>query len=320
MEDWMKDMKDEAAEAQKKSSSGGSFNLWPLYGDEAIVQPGESTQLRLLPHKKSFSKKGYNPKVKPYFHATCHWYDNAEGKRSFAWCPRTFDEKAKCPICISAQELMNSSDKDERKLGFKLRAQDTFLFNAVIGQVGQRKKHEKQVEIRLIPLSNQLFVTVYNLMTGGEDASFARGNITHPVTGYELKLSRPAKNQKNARWSIDCAPKACKAVTDDAKDWGNVAERLLDPAEVIKGETSSIEEIAKDFHGEGSGGSNAAGDDGGFTSEGTTTPDDDSSSGNGGDSPFGFSEDSGGGDSGGTEESSDGDDSAVWDGFGMPGK
>ncbi len=241
-----------------KGQQGGAFTrMWNLQGQNTIVAAGGEVIVRLMPRWDRYIVQ--NGKVVSsaaalelpiYVPAFEHWWDSSDGKRVREWCPVIANEdgtlEGDCPICEAAAELKTSSSKEDKELGYEIRAKEIVLFNAMVGPLGARAFNDGKPDIRPIPLMGSLFFQVSDIMTGGEHESFARGDISDPADGYDLKLSRPSA--KGDRWKVDCAEPSRLFGPTEAANWKGWWEMIANLDEVLEKETKTYEELHQLFH------------------------------------------------------------------------
>jgi len=258
-------MRQQAAAVREglQGSGGRTAPMFDLTGKNALVQAGGSFFARLLPRwdiaQKFVLRDGkweQNPQYEDdfiFFVALEHWWDDAAGKPNRVWCPRSGDEAAPCPLCEAAEELLGSADQDDRQQGKRIGARRSFLFNAVVGRTGKRQMTpEGHPDIRVLPVGNTLFASICSFMTGDSDnedaAAFARGDISDPRDGYDLMVTRPAK--QNDRWKADCAPQSSPLCAPNDPAWGDWMTRLVDLPEMVRRETKTYEALYQQYFGE----------------------------------------------------------------------
>jgi hypothetical protein len=250
-----------SAQAVKDRMSSGSFTQsWSFTGKKAIVEPGKGVTLRLAPRwdymqsvvlDRATQKYVPNPDYKKglaFVIAQEHWWEGEGGRWSHEWCPRMYDEKARCAVCIAAAEQMKSGSKEDRAYGKKLSAKQVFIFNAVVGDprlVGQ----DGLVDIRPISLNGVQYNAVSDIMTGGENEKAAYGDVTNPRDGYDLVFTRPVSNGGD-RWSARPLPNPSplygQAQAVAFKGW---ATRLIDLEAMLADETKDEAGIFLAFYG-----------------------------------------------------------------------
>jgi hypothetical protein len=249
-------MQKKQAEVKEKMASGTFTKSWTLNGKNAIVEQGGEVVVRFGPHwSVAIMKDGKlvpNPEYvsgdEPIFvPAIEHWWDADGGKVMHAWCPKTADEGIECPICVAAKVALSSSNEDEKKYGKRIQAKEVFIFNAVVGN--PRKTADGKADFRIMAVPGTVYNQVTDIMTGGSDESFARGNIGDHKEGYDIKLSRPAKSG-NDRWKVDCSPKPSPLFdAKQAAQFNGWPGMLVDLDKMLKDEMKTPLELFKAFYG-----------------------------------------------------------------------
>lgn len=261
---WMQEAK---AELDKMKAGSGSGLFLSLYGNKAIIPPGESKQIRILCHKNDIptryirdaktGKTVENPNFKPdymYVKAIEHWFEDAASKKQRAWCPRTWDPKAKCAICEASEELSASGTEQDKEMAYEIAPKDVFLFGVILGPVGKRaKKDTGSPDFRILPVNGSIWMSVMEIMRGSGDESedFALGNITDFREGYDVKITRPAKGTKNVRWTVTPSKKATPIFSKEDEVTGKWWELMPDLKEELAKQRKSPDEIREMYHGEG---------------------------------------------------------------------
>ena len=255
-------MRNRARIVKEKMAGGGGFKRLSLTGKNAIVQPGREITLRLLPRwdvKQKYIRDPKDPKkaiVNPkyqngpiFVEAWEHWYDTPDGKTVREWCPKTLDQDAACPLCEASEQLAASAEKSDRDLAKRIGSKEVFLFNAILGGDGKRAMNDQgKPDIQLLPAPGTIYVGITGIMLGGEDDSFARGDITHPSEGYNIKLSRPA--QMGDRWKVDAAAKPSPLISDSERQaFSGWMDLLIDIPALLEKEVKSYEDLYQAFHG-----------------------------------------------------------------------
>lgn len=249
-------MQKKAQEVKDRMSQGTFTKSWNLTGKNTIVNPGEEIVVRFGPRwdiaVTKDGKLSMNPEYKsgekPIFVVALeHWWDADGGKTGHAWCPKSLDESVECPICIAAKIAGDEKDDDSKKYSKRIAAKEVFIFNAVVGK--PRRLADGKADFRIMSVPGTVFNAVVDIMTGGKDESFARGNIGDHNEGYDLKFSRPAKGG-NDRWKVDCAPVVSKLYEDAQKAaFGGWPGMLTNLEEMLQSETKSPLDLFKAFYG-----------------------------------------------------------------------
>ncbi len=241
-----------------RQQSGTFTPSWNLTGKNAVVSQGDDVIVRFGPRWDIalFDEKGkfvkWNPEyvsgAEPIFVSVYeHWWDADGGKIGHAWCPRTLNIDAECPVCLASQFLLKSANEDDRKEGKRIAAKEVFIFNAVVGV--PRKLADKVADFRILAVPGTIYTAVTDIMTGGSDSSFARGNIGDPVEGYDLKLTRPRAGG-NDRWKVDCSPTPTRLFDDkQAAAFKGWPEMLTDLDKMIESEMKTPLDLFKQYYG-----------------------------------------------------------------------
>jgi hypothetical protein len=267
--DWLDEMRKKASDTREKMGSGGPLPFMKrlnLTGGKAVVKPGGAIVIRLLPRwdiKNAHIKQGdqwvANPSYKkgrPFLPAFEHWWDGEGGTRVRVWCPLTFDPKASphaiCPICEEADRLRNSPNPDDKKFGNSIARSEVFLFNAVMRDPGTKRRaltEEGAPDIRVLCAPPTIYVRLSDIMTGGGDEAFARGDITDIREGHDVMLTRP--HGGGDRWQTECAPNKTTLYTpEEADHWrGAWVDCLTNLEEWVKAELKTYKELYKTYHG-----------------------------------------------------------------------
>ncbi len=177
-----------------------------------------------------------------------HWWDVEGGKTTREWCPRTLDPEAECAVCQSATVLMASGSKEDRDFGKRIQAREVFIFNAVVGDP-RKVAQDGLADIRPLSCPGTVFNGISDIMTGGDNAQFARGDITHPREGYDLVFKRPVGGGGD-RWTVQVAPEPSPlykpAQAAAFKGW---VTRLIDLEEMLQKETKDSAGIFRAYYG-----------------------------------------------------------------------
>jgi hypothetical protein len=256
--EYLQKLRERAGVMEKKmAGSTQSFvKTWSLRGKNAIVQKGGAVVMRFGPRWDAYLNQGGKLVANPqegalFFDAFEHWWQGDANEWHREWCPRTFVEDAECPLCDSAQELLASSNKDEKDMGKQLASQRVLLLNAVMrNESGATVLGEdKLVDLRYISLSGQLYIDFSVITTGGPAGdAFARGNIGDPKTGYDVVLARP---QDGGRWKMTCATNSSPifSARDSKEAWANWFQRLINLPEMVQKELKTPDELFKAYAG-----------------------------------------------------------------------
>ena len=257
--DAMKARAQKIKEQQAKGENAQFTRMWALGGKNSIVAPGASVIVRMMPRWDRYVVRdgkvvdtwnvGGKIEVKNliYVEAMEHWWDGDNNRTNREWCPQMYGDK--CPICEAVDELRASADANDRDVAKRIGAKEVAVFNAAVGPTGSRRFGEDgKPDVRPMSVPGTIFLAISNIMTGGEQESFARGDVSDPADGYDLELLRPAA--KGQRWTVNCAPQASRLFTqDEAGKWRGWWTQIHNLEELLERETKSYAELYKEFHG-----------------------------------------------------------------------
>ena len=244
-------------EVKDKMASGNFTKQWNLTGKNTIVQPGDEVVVRFGPrwdivievNGKLIKNPEYISGAEPIFViAYEHWWDADGGKTQHAWCPKTLNPDAECPVCIASAISLKEGTEDSKKYGKRIQAKEVFIFNAVVGI--PRKIADGKADFRIMSVPATAFSQIVDIMTGGSEESFARGNVGDHLEGYDMKFSRPRKDAQGDRWKVDCAklPSALFAEGQKAA-FANWPGLLVNLEEMLTRETKTPLDLFKAFYG-----------------------------------------------------------------------
>lgn len=248
------------AREQARERNNNRAPRWDLKGKYAIVEPGASVIIRVLPrwdYALSILPNGKpNPKYEEglfLLYAIDHWWDGPDGKPTRAWCPKSRNQAAKCPIHEDYDRLKASSAEEDQTLAKRIMPNDQYLINAMVGGTGKRRMDDQgRPDIRPMSLMPTLFGRMEVLMFGSEDDpadSFARGDIFSPEEGYDLRLTRPAEGG-GQRWAMDAAPKPSPLfLPQEADKFEGWADRLVDLEALLDDEMETYEALYERYFG-----------------------------------------------------------------------
>jgi hypothetical protein len=262
------------AEAVRERAASTFTRGWPLTGEKSICPKGGNATVRLLPRWdfadsiiRVDGKAAPNPEYRPrvaFQRAFEHWFENTSGKKQREYCPKSLDpmvaegvkgeiiiatSKIRCSVCL-ASLVLKSGGKEEKEQGKSIRAQEIFIFNAVVGSP-RLLNDSKLVDIRPIACPGSIYGDISDIITGGTAGpKFARGNITSPAEGYDLSFRRPSGRGTGEQWSVVCEPTPSMLSEKEQfgvfKDW---VKRLTNLEEMVKKETKTEDGIFEAYYG-----------------------------------------------------------------------
>jgi hypothetical protein len=267
------EMRARADAIRERQASGNFTKSWPLSGKKAIVEAGKSVVVRLLPRWDISQStiagpvvdgkptRVANPQYKKrlaFVDALEHWWESADGKTTREYCPRSVGgPQAPCAVCFAADALLQSASKDDREYGKRIKARPITIFNAVVGNP-RKLGDDNLVDIRIISCSDTQYRCISDIMTGGDNAQFARGDVTDARAGYDLLFNRPVGGG-GERWTVKEAPEPSPLYTGaQAAAFKGWAARPVDLDKMLKDETKDSVGMFKAYYGRDPGPEDAA--------------------------------------------------------------
>lgn len=247
---------------QRFKEGRGSGKHVSLSGQNAIVEPGQTVIVRILP-RWDFALKAFmqgprgnwvkNPDYQPeeaYAAGIEHWFTGPDGKRKREWCRRSLDPDELCPICEFAAAHEGSSDDNERQAGFDMAGKDVVLYNVILRS--RPFGEDGKPAIKILTVTPTLWLSI-NREAAGQDESFSIGDYTDPETGYDWKIYRPAARKagvKQESYSAEHASKPSRLYAEaDAARWRGWHAMLHDLDAEIRNNVKSYEELYRMVYG-----------------------------------------------------------------------
>jgi len=143
--------------------------------------------------------------------------------------PSTFGEP--CPILDKYHELKKSKDDVEQEIAKKLYPKQGYLMPVVVYEDEKGKKINKEDSGKLMRIPGGLYQSILDLYLDEDEW----GDMTDPKNGYDIKINRTGKGQKDTEYSV--AP--CKNSPLD-KEYGR---KVFDLEKAVKAEILPYEEI-----------------------------------------------------------------------------
>lgn len=115
--------------------------------------------------------------------------------------PATFDEP--CAISEAYNELKNSSDESDQDIASKFNPRKRYLAFCAFYKDGNGKELDESLSPRFILLTSGLYQSVIDLYLDEDEW----GDMTDPIEGYDLKISRSGKGKMDTEYSVNpCRP------------------------------------------------------------------------------------------------------------------
>lgn len=142
--------------------------------------------------------------------------------------PATFDEP--CPFMEKYKELKESSDDDDKELAKRLIPKRKY----VVGGIGFKDEKGKEVDPDMINkgilVAGGVYQDIIDLYLDEDDW----GDMTDPVEGYDIKISRSGKGKNDTKYTVS----PCQKKSLDKKLRGEI-----DLEKIVRNQIPSYEEL-----------------------------------------------------------------------------
>ena len=147
--------------------------------------------------------------------------------------PATFDEP--CPFMEKYEELKSSKDEDDKELAKKLIPRKRFVIGGVIYDDDKGIKVAYEGQNRGVLIANQVYQDIIDLYLDEDEA----GDMTDPITGYDVKIVRSGSGKFDTSYSV----RQCKASKLDKK-----YRSELDLEGIVRNQIKSYEDLEEELN------------------------------------------------------------------------
>lgn len=126
--------------------------------------------------------------------------------------PATFDEP--CPFMEKYSELKNSKDDDDKELAKLLVPRRRYVIGGIVYEDDKGNKVSYDGQDRAILIPRAVYQDIIDLYLDEDEA----GDMTDPVSGYDIKITRSGSGKFDTTYSA----RACKSTKLDKKYRGEV--------------------------------------------------------------------------------------------------
>ncbi len=182
----------------KEQQSGGYSNA----SYDKLVQ-GKNVRRVLWPKgdSESFFEEGY-----------LHFSLGEEGK-SVVTCPKTFNSKARCPVCEYVESLQKSKNKEDKKLAEDIKAKRRIYINVL-------SRDDEDDEPKVLPIGVTILKGILEVIC---DPDY--GDITDPDEGRDITITRKGQGLKT---EYAVLPKPKSTVVSDSLSEEEIEEKMTD--------------------------------------------------------------------------------------------
>lgn len=162
------------------------------------------------------------------------------------YSPATFDEP--CPFMEKYQELKNSKDDDDKELAKVLVPRRKYVIGGIVYKDEKGKEVDYGGQNKGILIPGSVYQDIIDLYLDEDEA----GDMTDPITGYDIKIIRTGSGKYDTSYSV----RACKPTKLDKKYRGTV-----DLEKIVRGIIKPYDELQEELNEYLSGGTGEDSDD-----------------------------------------------------------
>ena len=146
--------------------------------------------------------------------------------------PATFDEP--CPFMEKYEELKQSKDEDDKELAKRLIPRRRYVIGGIIFKEDKGNGVDYEGQNRGVLIAGAVYQDIIDLYLDEDEA----GDMTDPVTGYDIKITRSGSGKFDTTYSVrQCKPSKLdkkyrsdldleKIVRDQIKPYDELEEEL----------------------------------------------------------------------------------------------
>lgn len=142
-------------------------------------------------------------------------------------CPKETYKTLPCPVCEFVEVLFKTKDKDDRETAFKMRAKIRVLTNALSLDKGADGKP------KIFAFGPMIYQKLLEYVNNDE-----YGDITDPVKGFDLKITRTGKGQQDTKYSV-----MAKRMPSGVANYQEVMTQMVDLGARTKAELKTYEQL-----------------------------------------------------------------------------
>ena len=147
--------------------------------------------------------------------------------------PATFDEP--CPFMEKYEELKSSKDEDDKELAKKLIPRKRFVIGGIIYEDDKGSKVAYDGQNRGVLIAGQVYQDIIDLYLDEDEA----GDMTDPITGYDIKIVRTGSGRFDTSYSV----RACKPTK-----LGKAYRKPMDLEEIVRNQIKSYDELEEELN------------------------------------------------------------------------
>ena len=147
--------------------------------------------------------------------------------------PATFDEP--CPFMEKYQQLKESNDEDDKELAKRLVPRRRFIIGGIIYKDDKGKEVDYEGQDKGVLIAGQVYQDIIDLYLDEDEA----GDMTDPITGYDIKIVRTGSGRFDTSYSV----RACKPTK-----LGKAYRKPMDLEEIVRNQIKSYDELEEELN------------------------------------------------------------------------
>lgn len=147
--------------------------------------------------------------------------------------PATFDEP--CPFMEKYQQLKESNDDDDKELAKRLVPRRRFIIGGIIYKDDKGKEVDYEGQDKGVLIAGQVYQDIIDLYLDEDEA----GDMTDPITGYDIKIVRTGSGRFDTSYSV----RACKPTK-----LGKAYRKPIDLEEIVRNQIKSYDELEEELN------------------------------------------------------------------------
>lgn len=147
--------------------------------------------------------------------------------------PATFDEP--CPFMEKYEELKQSKDEDDKELAKRLIPRRRYVIGGIIYKDDKGNGVDYEGQNRGVLIAGAVYQDIIDLYLDEDEA----GDMTDPVTGYDIKITRSGSGKFDTTYSV----RQCKPSKLDKK-----YRSELDLEKIVKDQIKSYDELEEELN------------------------------------------------------------------------
>ena len=147
--------------------------------------------------------------------------------------PATFDEP--CPFMEKYQQLKESNDEDDKELAKRLVPRRRFIIGGIIYKDDKGKEVDYEGQDKGVLIAGQVYQDIIDLYLDEDEA----GDMTDPITGYDIKIVRTGSGRFDTSYSV----RACKPTK-----LGKAYRKPMDLEEIVRNQIKPYDELEEELN------------------------------------------------------------------------